>query len=350
MILCSYVFNLPLMKSYYIILVGVLITSCTLAQTLSIKNCEVTVKSSFRGLSVVNDSVVWVSGSAGWVGRSLNGAATWTFKQVEGFEKVDFRSLYAFDSQTAIIANAGSPANILRTTDGGETWKAVYTNVHKDAFFDGVDFWNNNEGIMYGDPIDGRMLLVKTSDGGKTWQELPDAQRPLLKEGEASFAASGTGIRCYDKSLLMISTGGKVSKLYSTTNFGKKWSVQSPPVIQGESSTGIFSFAFRDKNTGILVGGDYLKDSLKIQHVLLTENSGKTWSAPTTPTRGYRECVEFISDQLVLSTGPSGTDVSYNKGNDWQTFSDEKGFHVVRKARKGKLIVMAGSSKISTIK
>lgn len=151
MILCSYVFNLPLMKSYYIILVGVLITSCTLAQTLSIKNCEVTVKSSFRGLSVVNDSVVWVSGSAGWVGRSLNGAATWTFKQVEGFEKVDFRSLYAFDSQTAIIANAGSPANILRTTDGGETWKAVYTNVHKDAFFDGVDFWNNNEGIMYGD-------------------------------------------------------------------------------------------------------------------------------------------------------------------------------------------------------
>jgi photosystem II stability/assembly factor-like uncharacterized protein len=349
MILCSYVFNLPLMKSYYIIFVGVLITSCTLAQTLSIKNCEVTVKSSFRGLSVVDDSVVWVSGSAGWVGRSLNGAATWTFKQVEEFEKVDFRSLYAFDSQTAIIANAGSPANILLTTNGGETWKPVYTNVHKDAFFDGVDFWNNNEGIMYGDPIDGRMLLVKTSDGGKTWQELPDAQRPLLKEGEASFAASGTGIRCYDKSLLMISTGGKVSRMYSTINFGKKWNVQSPPVIQGESSTGIFSFAFRN-NSGILVGGDYLKDSLRVQHVLLNKSGGNTWTTPSTPTRGYRECVEFISDQLVLSTGPSGTDVSHNSGMDWSSLSDEKGFHVVRKARKGKLIVIAGSGKISTIK
>lgn len=336
------------MKFSYIILALTLITSSTSAQTLSIKNCEVNIKSSFRGLSVVNDSVVWVSGSAGWVGRSLNGATTWSFKQVAGFEKVDFRSLYAFDSQKAIIANAGSPASILLTTDGGETWKIVYTNTHKDAFFDGVDFWNDKQGVMYGDPIDSKMLLVKTTDGGKTWQEFPDAQRPLLEQGEASFAASGTGIRCYDKSLLMISTGGKVSRLYSTTNFGKKWTVQSPPVIQGESSTGIFSFAVRN-NSGILVGGDYLKDSLRVQHVLLSKNTGKTWTEPTTPTRGYRECVEFISDQLVLSTGPSGTDVSYNAGIDWVLLSDEKGYHVVRKARTGKLIVIAGSGKISKV-
>ncbi|MBL7871400.1 MAG: photosystem II stability/assembly factor-like protein [Cyclobacteriaceae bacterium] len=336
------------MKAFTTLLVFSLVATHVFAQTLSIKNCEIDIKSSFRGLSVVNDSVVWVSGSAGWVGRSLNGATTWSFKQVAGFEKVDFRSLYAFDSQTAIIANAGSPASILLTTNGGETWKSVYTNTHKDAFFDGVDFWDKKQGVIYGDPIDGRMLLVKTIDGGKTWQEFPDAQRPLLEEGEASFAASGTGIRCYDKSLLMISTGGKVSRLYSTTNFGKKWTVQSPPVIQGESSTGIFSFAFRN-NSGILVGGDYLKDSLRVQHIVLTKNAGKDWNAPTTPTRGYRECVEYISDQIVISTGPSGTDVSHNGGMDWSFISDEKGFHVVRKARTGKLIVIAGNAKIGKI-
>jgi photosystem II stability/assembly factor-like uncharacterized protein len=336
------------MKSFYSILLWVVLVTSATAQNLSIKNCDINIKSSFRGLSVVDDSVVWVSGSQGWVGRSLNGATAWTFKQVAGFEKVDFRSLYAFDSKTAVIANAGSPANILLTTDGGETWKTVYTNPHKDAFFDGVDFWDKKRGVMYGDPIDGRMLLVKTTDGGKTWHEFPDTQRPLLKEGEASFAASGTGIRCYDKSLLMISTGGKVSRLYSTMNFGKKWNVQSPPVIQGESTTGIFSFAFRN-NSGILVGGDYLKDSFKVQHVLLTTNAGKTWTAPSTPTRGYRECVEFISDQVVLATGPSGTDVSYNAGMEWNYLTDEKGFHVVRKARKGKLIVITGTSRIGTI-
>jgi photosystem II stability/assembly factor-like uncharacterized protein len=335
-------------SSTTLLVICLLAASNVFAQTLSIKNCDINIKSSFRGLSVVDDSVVWVSGSAGWVGRSLNGASTWSFKQVAGFEKVDFRSLYAFDSKTAVIANAGSPANILLTMDGGETWKTVYTNTHKDAFFDGVDFWDEKRGVMYGDPIDGKMLLVKTTDGGKSWQEFPDEQRPLLKEGEASFAASGTGIRCYDKSLLMISTGGKVSRLYSSINFGKKWNVQSPPIIQGESSTGIFSFAFRN-NSGILVGGDYLRDSLRVQHVLLNKNAGNTWTAPSTPTRGYRECVEFISDQVVLATGPSGTDVSYNAGIDWSFLSDDKGYHVVRKARKGKLIVITGSGKIGTI-
>jgi photosystem II stability/assembly factor-like uncharacterized protein len=75
---------------------------------------------------------------------------------------------------------------------------------------DGIDFWNDTEGIIYGDAIDKRMLLLATHDGGKIWKELPEAQRPILSEGEGSFAASGTGIRYYDQSRLLISTGGKV--------------------------------------------------------------------------------------------------------------------------------------------
>jgi len=126
------------------------------------------------------------------------------------------------------------------------------------------------------------------------------------------------------------------------------WNALTPPIIQGESSTGIFSVAFRD-NKGIVVGGDYLQDSLKAKHVLLTSDAGKTWQTPVTPTRGYRECVEYISNEVLIATGPSGTDVSYNEGKDWQPLSDEKGFHVVRKARKGKLIVVAGNGKINWV-
>jgi len=320
-----------------------------LSQTYSLQNCEVLVKSSFRGLSVVDDRVVWVSGSSGWIGRSTDGAMNFEFKQVPGFEKSDFRSLYAFDAQRAIIANAGSPAHILQTTNGGNTWQVVYQNNHPDAFFDGIDFWNNNEGIIYGDPIQGRMLLLITKDGGKTWNELPEHQRPLLNEGEASFAASGTGIRCYNKSTVMIATGGRVSRLFISNNAGTSWKILSPPIIQGESSTGIFSSAFRDKKNGVVVGGDFQKDSLNVKHILITKD-GKTWTQPISPTRGYRECVEYISNNELIATGPSGTDVSYNEGNDWQSLSDEKGFHVVRKARKGKLVVIAGSGKISRLK
>jgi photosystem II stability/assembly factor-like uncharacterized protein len=118
---------------------------------------------SFRGLSVVDDSVAWVSGSLGTVGRTVSGGRKWQFSTVPGMEKADFRTLYAFDSLHARIGNAGSPAVLLSTEDGGKTWKEVYRNIHPDAFLDGVDFWDEKRGMVYGDPINGRLLLLKTS-------------------------------------------------------------------------------------------------------------------------------------------------------------------------------------------
>ncbi len=310
------------------------------AQQFHLKNIATDVNSSFRGLSVVNDQVAWVSGSNGWVGLSTNGGEHWKFNQVSGHETSGFRSLYAFDEHRAIIANAGSPANILLTTDAGKTWEVVYTNNREAAFIDGVDFWNEEEGLIYGDPIDGKMLLLKTSDGGYTWNEVLNA--PQLNDGEASFAASGTGIRCTGKSQAYISTGGITSRLWTTTDKGNSWSVLNPPIIQGDVATGIYSFAM-NKNNIILVGGDYTRPALATQHNLYSTDRGATWNTPSPSSRGYRECVEFITKNILLTTGPTGTDISYDHGISWNAFSDAEGFHVVRKARKGNLVVMAGN-------
>lgn len=301
---------------------------------------------SFRGLSVVDDSIAWVSGNG--FGKSADGGKSWSFQKVKGFEKSDFRTLYAFDAQTAIIANAGSPAHILRTADGGQSWKVVYTNNDSLAFFDGIDFWNNKEGIIYGDPINGRMLLLQTNDGGQSWQELPEQSRPQLSPGEASFAASGTGIRCYEDNKVIIATGGKVSRLLFSEDKGQSWTSISTPILQGKNSTGIFSLAFASDSTGIIVGGDYLLDTLKKDHVFYTADSGKSWPAPHASTGGYRECVEFISDNIAIAVGPGGADVTYDSGKNW-TAIDEKSFHVIRKARTGNLIIAAGIKKISLV-
>ena len=333
----------------YLSLALLIVSADVWGQSLSLKPFDIAINSSFRGLSVVDDSVVWASGSQGWVGKSLDGGKHWNFKQVPRHEKSEFRSLYALNKNSAIVANSGSPANILITKDGGETWKTVYTNLHKDAFFDGIDFWNSSNGIIYGDPIDGRMLLLSTNDGGNSWNEIPEKQRPQLNEGEASFAASGTGIRCYDQTRLLISTGGNVSRLFTTSNLGKSWKIYSPPIIQGESSTGIFSFAFRDARNGIVAGGDYVRDTLAIQHIFVTKDGGKTWAQPVTPTRGYRECIEYISNTVVLAAGPKGIDISNNNGLDWAPLSDEQGYHVIRKARHGNLVILAGNKKLAQV-
>ncbi len=323
----------------------------TFAQSLHLQNIPAQTDASFRGLSVVDDSTAWVSGTKGWIGTTTDGGTAWVFKQVKGFEQCDFRSLYAFNSTTAIVANAGSPAYILLTTDAGINWTQVYKNTDSAAFFDGICFWNNKEGIIYGDPIARRMLMLRTNDGGKTWLELPLSNRPLLDAQEISFAASGTCIRCLGNNKVLIATGGKISGLLVSTNKGTSWQAYPAPILQGEGTTGIFSFAYANDKDAVIVGGDYKKDTLRKDHVFYTTDGGQHWLAPSLPTGGYRECVEYINTKTVIATGPAGTDISYDGGRNWQQFSDERLYHVIRKSRKGNLIIMAGGAgKISLLK
>src|SRR5436190_21406669 len=108
-------------------------------------------KISIRGLSVVNDRLIWVSGTNGQVGKSIDGGKTWKWLVVKGFEKRDFRDIEAFDAATAIIMAVDAPANILKTIDGGETWKVVYENPAKGMFLDAMEFWDEYSGIVVGD-------------------------------------------------------------------------------------------------------------------------------------------------------------------------------------------------------
>ncbi len=125
-------------------------------------------KTSIRGLSVVSDKIIWVSGSDGKVGRSLDGGETWKWSNVKGFEKTDFRDIEAFDANTAIIMGIAEPTYILKTVNGGTTWKVVYENKTKGMFLDAMEFYNKKNGIVIGDPIENTFFLAKTFDGGNT--------------------------------------------------------------------------------------------------------------------------------------------------------------------------------------
>lgn len=296
----------------------------------------------FRGLSVVNDKHFWMSGQHGTVCRSFDGGNSIVCMTVPGYENADFRSVYAFDQNRAIIANIGSPAKMLLTEDKGATWKEVYSNEHPDAFIDGIDFWNEQIGIAYGDAIDGKMLLLITKNGGQTWEELSSDVRPVLESGEGSFASSGTAIRCTDNGRVFIATGGKVSRLLYSDDMGESWLSVDVPVIQGLPSTGIFSFDVTNDNNWIVVGGDYNTEDGMKDHIFISNDQGVTWFPPATPTKGYREAVQVINDTDVIAVGPNGMDISNDKGLNWKSIYDVKGYHVVRKAREGNLIIIAG--------
>ena len=69
------------------------------------------------------------------VGKSSNAGKNWKWMTVKGFEKSEFRDIEAFDANIAIIMSVAEPAYILKTTDGGESWKVVYENKTKGMFF-----------------------------------------------------------------------------------------------------------------------------------------------------------------------------------------------------------------------
>jgi photosystem II stability/assembly factor-like uncharacterized protein len=187
------------------------------------------------------------------------------------------------------------------------------------------------------------MLLIRTDDGGKSWHELSDESRPTLEEGEASFAASGTGIRCLMKNRVVIATGGVVSRLFLSEDKGVHWLALKTPILQGLPTTGIFSVALADNSKAIIAGGNFEKQDLRKAHVYYTIDGGNNWSQPSPATGGYRECVEYVSNDVVLAVGPTGIDISKDGGRSWFPFSAEPGLHTVRKSRNGSLVLFAGN-------
>ena len=298
-------------------------------------------KTSLRGLSVVDDKVAWVSGSNGTIGRSVDSGKTWKWMTVKNFEKSDFRDVEAFDAATAIIMAIGEPAHILKTTNGGETWKLVYENRTPGMFLDAMEFWNEQSGIVIGDPINGRFFIARTFDEGDTWTEIPFKSLPVADSGEACFASSGTNIRKLDRDEACFISGGKRARYFS------KGPPIDLPLLQGGQSTGANSIAVRDdkrlkkSNYLVVVGGDFAKDTIAQKNCFISKDGGKKWIIPEVSPHGFRSCVEFISKKRLITCGTSGVDISEDGGMNWKMVSKES-FHVCRKAKKGKAVFLAG--------
>ncbi len=292
-------------------------------------------KISFRGLSAVDDSTVWVSGSGGTVGRSTNGGRTWKWMTIKGFEKVDFRDIEAFDSTRAVVMGVDAPAYILRTTDGGDSWKVVFENKDKGMFLDAMEFWNEDAGIVIGDPINNKFFIGRTFDGGATWRGIPEKNIPEADSGEACFASSGTNIRAIDLKEAVFISGGLRSRLFIRD---KRINL---PIVQGKETTGANSIAVKDPKTFIIVGGDFTTKDSTTKNCFITMNEGKSFTAPTVPPHGYRSCVEWLRKKKWICCGLNGVDYSTDDGRTW-TWISKEGFHVCRKAKDGKAVFFAG--------
>ena len=134
----------------------------------------------------------------------------------------------------------------------------TFEDTAQATFLDGITFVNDTLGYIYGDPVDGRFKLLRTGDGGKSWTEI---EGPEAIDGEASFAASGSGI-AVGNNLLSIVSGGTVSRLHVTMDLlsGEGWSSSPIELAQGLPSQGAFAHHWEGEKLYI-VGGDYMESN-----------------------------------------------------------------------------------------
>lgn len=245
--------------------------------------------------------------------------------------KLNFRALAA-NEKSGYGITIGSPALLYSLDADLNKNKLVYQENHPKAFYDSMDFWNENEGIAIGDPTDDCMSIIITRDGGTTWTKLPCDNLPKAKKGEAAFAASDTNIAIVGNHT-WVATGGKVSRVLYSSDKGETWEVYNTPIIQGKETTGIFSIDFYDELNGFAIGGDYTKPDDNTANKIKTVDGGKTWQlVAKNKNPGYRSCVQYIPNsggKELVAVGFKGIDYSNDSGENWKHLSDE-GFYTIR--------------------
>lgn len=296
---------------------------------------------SFRGISSPSEKTVWLAGSKSTVLLSTDGGSSWN-NCSPSYGDLELRSIVGLNNQQAIVASAGTPAVILLTDDAGKHWREVYRNDAKEAFFDSMKFWDDQRGIAMSDPVNGKFLMVLTTNGGQSWQPIDPTLLPDPLPGEAAFAASNSSLLLGADGEILLGTGGadgNFGRIFCRDKPRSSWQVYST-CIPSSKSAGVFALQRMAGDVLIAVGGDYRPGEPSPVVVATSHNGGRNWIAARKPPKEFRSAVAVVqlprtelggrvvkAEELLITVGPTGSDYSLD-GDSWQQFSTH-GFHAL---------------------
>ena len=336
-------------KSFFYLLILLVFNSCFKDIVISRVEIEPVLISSeinIRALEIKNNRVYSATsnGSILYFDIDKSDVISETSYSVENDSIIpNFRSL-AVTTNDVFAISISNPALLFKNG------KLVYKEEHPKVFYDSIEFWNDNEGIAIGDFTDDCISIIITRDAGDSWKKLDCSVFSDIKASEGFFAASDTNISIVDD-YTWIASGGINSRVYFSVDKGRSWQIYNTPILQGESTTGIFSIDFYDKNNGFAIGGDYTKPKINSLNKITTSDGGKTWKTIADNNNpGYRSCVQYFPNsngKKLLAVGFNGIDYSSDSGHSWKHFSDD-GYYTVR-FLNDTVAYAAGNGKISRL-
>ncbi|MBK0368948.1 WD40/YVTN/BNR-like repeat-containing protein [Flavobacterium agrisoli] len=343
----------------FLFLIFLIVTNCKSASSLNMVESDTVVKIdtlfqdkiSIRAI-VCENSKVWYAADANRFGYfDLIENKRNEIKIVSDSLALEFRSI-AQNQENIFVLSVANPALLYKISKKDLTYQLVYKETHENVFYDSMQFWDSENGIAVGDPIEGVISIILTHDGGQSWQKVAQNLAPKLFEGEAFFAASNSNI-VIKKNKTWLVTGGKKARIFLSDNFGKSWSDYPTPIIQGKTMTGIFSGDFYDAKTGMIVGGDYEIPNQNSGNKAITNDGGKTWQlVAENRAFGYASCVQYVPNskgKKIIVVGALGIHYSLDGGQSWLKLSDDSQLYTIRFMNE-KTAIAAGRNKLIRIK
>jgi photosystem II stability/assembly factor-like uncharacterized protein len=355
-VLVTFTKNKTPMKPFFIlILASILCTSCTTRKKepfTSVSISEIFTDSlSIRAIVPQDASRIWFAANKGVVGLiegTIPKLATVQYDNIP----MHFRAI-AKTTESVFVLSIDTPAVLYKIDlkdNEASAMEEVYVETGVGVFYDAISFWNDQEGIAMGDPIGGCLSIIITRDGGNSWSKLSCDTLPAVVKGEAAFAASNSNIAMYGDDTWIV-TGGMRARVFHSPDKGFSWSVYDTPMLQGGVMTGIYSVAFLDASTGVIVGGNWDDKNFNEGNKAITKDGGKTWNLLSNGAGpGYRSSVSFVpgtQGQGLVAVGSPGISYSSDQGTTWTELSTE-GFYAISFVNDS-VAFASGNMKISKI-
>ena len=308
-----------------------------------------TCPSAIRTLDVLSEHHVRYASANGWVGETTDNGTQWNHQRWMTPDST-FASFRAsgWNGEAWFVASIASPAWIGRCTDFDASPEWVHHDTSETVFLDAMAWWNANDGLVFGDPVNGCLNLLLTRDGGKTWQAVDCERVPSHEPGEAGFAASNGNI-AISGDTAWVFTGGKASRCLRSTDRGQKWETFPLPLVQGGAMTGAFSATFSSATHGWAMGGNWEDPNNNRGNLAETHDGGETWRLIAEGRGpGYRSSIVHhpTSPEQLVATGFLGIDISTDRGATWQHVSDSSRY-VARFSPSGRTLWLAGKHGLS---
>jgi photosystem II stability/assembly factor-like uncharacterized protein len=171
--------------------------------------------------------------------HTSNSGINWAIDTIPALEN-SLSQIYFQDSLIGFVS--GNGLSVFRTTDGGKYWTQTHAPYDKPYDYPPIK-------IAFGDPKIGLVVggntgtwMIRTTDGGITWRDLSDVNHAIAN-------GTPTGLSFPDPANAFFSAS---TRLYHSSDSGKTWS--QVPDGKPFNNIGYRSISFVDSLHGIAVG------------------------------------------------------------------------------------------------